>query len=258
MFAFADAPIKVVALLIMFAWCTVWSVAEITRSPSGVHRVSSILHLVMSLVMLLMVVPATWVPLRDTVTLPGMIVIFALSTAWFVYRAAVSGPGHRAHGWGHAAMFGAMTWHVSGMLIRHSAMMAGGGMEGHNHTGMSMASAPALLVAIVGAPFMGYLLISGLFELVRALRPGATPKVAPSALVHAGLAEADVAPPVHPNDEHGHPAGEPHGDGCVPEQAVPRTRRLGALSAAAMNLGMFWMSTGLMLPLTPWLDVLSV
>lgn len=243
MFSFADAPVKVVALLIMFAFCTVWSVVEVSRSRGAVQRVGSVLHLLMSLVMLLMVVPLTWMPLRDLVTLPGLIAVFGASTLWFVYRAAVAAPDQRLHAWGHAAMFGAMTWHVTGMFVRHSAMMASGSMAGHGD--MDMPSSSAMAVAIIGVPFMVYLLVSGLMELWQAVRPASVDRTAHrEVMVHAGASTAAVSDEAHA--------------GCLPEhEAGSRSKRLAALAAAAMNLGMFWMSTGLMAPVAPWLGVLT-
>ena len=41
-------------LLILFAWCTVWSAVELVRSTTTEHRISNGLHLIMSLVMLAM------------------------------------------------------------------------------------------------------------------------------------------------------------------------------------------------------------
>lgn len=277
MFAFADAPVKVVALLVMFAFCTIWSTVELTRARSAVHRVNAVLHLVMSVVMLLMVVPATWMPLRSLVTLPGLVAIFALSTAWFVYRAVVSTPRHRLHAWGHAAMFGAMTWHVTGMFVRHQAMASMGDM--HSSESMAGPSPAAIGIAVVGIPFMVYLLVSGLADLWKSVSPGQGPE--------AGHPEHSSTPDnADADDLAGHSAGsgavgvdtlnvvevvaaadaaDPTGDlhthadeACAPEHTTgSRSSRLAALSAAAMNLGMFWMSTGLMLPIAHWLDVLT-
>lgn len=253
MFAFADAPVKVVALLIMFAFCTVWSLNEVVRSRTTVARIGAVLHLIMSLVMVLMVLPVTWVPLRTLVTLPGMVAIFAASTVWFVYRAAVGLPGHRSHAWGHAAMFAAMTWHVSGMFVRHRAMMAAGAMPTTAaHDGGTMASGGAVAVAVIGIPFMLYLLISGLVELVRAVRPvHPEPQTARSATKAYASAKgsADTAP-MGGEDTQGHA-------GCASQKTSTTQQRLGSAAMAAMNLGMFWMSTGLMAPIAPWLDVLT-
>ena len=50
MFAFADTPVKFVGLLILFAWCTLWSIYELTRPQDARQRISNALHLVMAVV----------------------------------------------------------------------------------------------------------------------------------------------------------------------------------------------------------------
>ncbi|QGF23344.1 DUF5134 domain-containing protein [Raineyella fluvialis] len=83
MFTLANTPVKFVVLLVFFAWCTAWSMYELTRPQDRTQRVSNVLHLVMSVVMLLMVAPVTWMPLVHLLTPPVVLAVFVLSTAWF-------------------------------------------------------------------------------------------------------------------------------------------------------------------------------
>ena len=98
-------------------------------------------------------------------------------------------------------------------------------------------------IAVVGVPFMAYLLISSLTDLVAAFRP--VPAVAHDHHVsHAG---------------HGLAEGEPVMEeaGCHPRRQGAWEYRLAKLSGFAMNFGMFWMSTGLMVTLLPFFSLLS-
>ena len=96
------------------------------------------------------------------------------------------------------------------------------------HTGALGAPTPdaAWWVALVGLPVMGYLLAAGSVALVRTMAP----------------IRAEPTPAA----------------GChEPRPTGPLTQRLDQLGVAAMDLGMFWMSVGLMVPLIPWLVVLQ-
>lgn len=236
----------VVGLLALFTWCTVWSAYETLRQQQPQHRVSNGLHLVMSLVMLLMVLPATWRPLVTVVPLPVWVAVFVLSAVWFVVQAVRSrGEGSRVawHHLSHAAMFGAMVWHLVGMVARMGG--AGHGPAGTAGAGAMTGmpdpvavSGTAIPVAAVGIPFMAYLLTAAVLAGVRVVRPGA-------AHVHA---------------DHG-PATQPVMDvgGCHDARPAGGTAsRLAASAEAAMAFGMFWMSVGLVLPLLPFLAVLRV
>ncbi|WP_425309537.1 hypothetical protein AADG42_12475 [Ammonicoccus fulvus] len=253
MFTLTDTPVKFVALLLFFTFTTVWSLYQLARRQTGATLVSNLAHLAMSVVMFIMVPGTLWRPFVAVIPLPVLVGFFGVCTAWFVFLGvrglAAAGPA-RKHGWhalGHAGMFGAMTWHLAGMLVRMQAMMARGGMGhggmdhgdhgGMGHGGMEHGSGvdsatmvgvdPAIMVAIVGIPLMAYLLIAAIGNLKNAITPS------PDIQDHAG----------HEAAGHGHyVAGNP---------------RLAALADFAMNFGMFWMSTGLMVPLLPFFSYLA-
>ncbi|WOP19654.1 hypothetical protein [Raineyella sp. LH-20] len=317
MFTLADTPVKFIVLFVLFVWCTAWSVYELTRPQDRSQRVSNVLHLVMSLVMVLMVSTVTWKPFVGLVTGPVLIAVFGLATAWFV-GLAVARRGTRGHFFGHAAMFGAMAWHLVGMVTKMPLMAASmqqGSMAGMQHggaqpgaamggmqqgmggmgtsgmTGMTgmgsmggmtpvqAASQPGgsmWIIALVGIPFMVYLLIAAVRELVAAVRPA----VAGHEHVHTDATATSAATAIGTatKDTDAGAAGSAVGHGST--QTMPATRtveqtaaaaatchevrpvgsaafRLSALAGFAMNFGMFWMSTGLLTPILPWMKLLS-
>ena len=72
-------------------------------------------------------------------------------------------------------MFAAMTWHLAAMAVKASAR-AELGMGPAMHQWMEQAGRPGRVLwvfALVGLPFMAYLLVAGVLALRRALRPGA-------------------------------------------------------------------------------------
>lgn len=243
MFTLTEMPVKFIGLLILFLWCTAWCVYELTRRQDRTQRVSNALHLVMAVVMLLMVARTTWQPLVKAVPLPVIVVVFVLSTLWFL-GLAVTRRGVRAHYAGHAAMFGAMTWHLVGMSIKMPHM--GPSMK----MWMMEASKPGgslWIVALVGIPFMAYLLVASVRDLTQAVRPAPATTHVPhqdKVLVGAG-APAELAPMAE-------------GAGCHEQRPIGSpTFRLAALAGFAMNFGMFWMSTGLLTPVLPWMKYLA-
>lgn len=288
MFSFADTPVKFVGLLLLFAWCTAWCGYELTRPQDGRQRISNALHLVMAVVMLLMVAPATWTMLTAVVPTFGLVAVFALSTGWFGWLAVESRRGAGGNAWlhfvGHAAMFAAMTWHLSAMGVMEAAMSHGtGGMGessgmdmgsgGMDAGGMADPSAPGgtmWLFALVGAPLMAYLLASSLRSLWRAARPAdpaASAETCPCGpgcdcgpdcscyATHARavslepelVAAGSVPPPVRAVEA---PAVSTRT--CHEVRPVGTTKfRLESLAGFAMNFGMFWMSTGLVVPILP-------
>ncbi len=251
MFALADTPVKFVALLALFAWTTLWSGYELTRPQDVRQRISNVLHLVMAVVMLVMVAGPTWTALTAVLPTAALVAGFAAATGWFVWL-AIDGFGssdRRAglHFSGHATMFGAMTWHLTAMMVKagsHSGMghdmphgatghdMSHGDMAGTGHDAVAQSQQPGgvlWILALVGLPFMAYLLAAS----VAALRRVTLPRSVVSA--------ASVA----------HGAGAPVRS-CHQEREVgSRDYRLGAVSDFAMNFGMFWMSTGLLIPILP-------
>lgn len=274
MFTVAAMPVKYVGLLLLFAWCAVWCVYELTRPQDARQRVSNVLHLAMAVVMLLMVDRATWMPLASVVGIPVLAGFFALATGWFVVRAIESRRAPRpvvAHLAGHAAMFGAMTWHLAAMGVKRAHM--GPDMP----RWVAEASRPGgelWIAALVGVPFMAYLLVAAVNDVRRAARPRA-------AAVACGCGAECACGPDCGCDAHV-PASTEVAEhaavvlgGAAPQGAVrvapaalaatchePRpvgspTYRLSALADFAMNAGMFWMSTGLMVPLLPFFALLS-
>jgi hypothetical protein len=296
MFSIADTPVKFVGLLLLFAWCTLWSVYELTRPQDSRQRISNALHLVMAVVMLLMVAPMTWAGLVAIVPTFGLVALFALSIGWFLWLAvdAMRRSDRRGglHFFGHAAMFAAMTWHLSAMAVMEGAMSPGmgdmgsgsdvgsgsdmGGMDmGQWRMTQSMPGGTLWLSALVGLPLMAYLLVSSLRSLWRAAQsvtavaagdcacgPDCTCGPECSCFVnHVDstlperelVASASAAPLRLPIVT---PAAVTHS--CHEVRPAGSTKyRLEALSAFAMNFGMFWMSTGLLVPILPFFAVLA-
>jgi hypothetical protein len=291
MFTFADTPVKFVGLLLLFAWCTLWSLYEMTRPQDSRQRISNALHLVMAVVMLLMVAPITWAGLVAVVPTFALVGVFALSTAWFVWLAidALRGSDRDGglHFFGHAAMFAAMTWHLSAMAVMEAAMSPGTGMDmgsGSDMGGMdmgqwmmtqSMPGGTLWAFALVGLPLMAYLLVSSL----RCLWQAVQPRSAVAEISCACGPDCTCGPECscrvnHPDPSVGEPelvaAGSPaplplivvapatHTHSCHEVRRVGTTKyRLELLSAFAMNFGMFWMSTGLLIPILPFFGLFA-
>ena len=193
MFTFDQTPVKFVGLLVLLTWCTLWCAHGLARSRGARQRVGAALHLVMAAVMLAMVPKPVWTTLTGVVPVPVIAAAFAAATVWFVWLtagapgrptdsgSADSGSAHArptdsgcTHA-GHAAMFAAMTWHLAAMAVKASAR-AELGMGPAMHQWMEQAGRPGRVLwvfALVGLPFMAYLLVAGALALWRALRPGA-------------------------------------------------------------------------------------
>jgi hypothetical protein len=279
MFALADTPVKFVGLLILFAGCSLWSIYELTRPQDVRQRISNALHLVMAVVMLLMVAPMTWKGLVAVVPTFALVGVFALSTAWFVWLAVDALRGSDRRGWlhflGHSAMFGAMTWHLSAMAVMQAAMSTGMGMDMGSGTGMggmdmgqwmaaqSKPGGTLWIFALVGVPFMAYLLISSLRSLWHAAQPrsavaetsctcgpecSCSVNHADAALREPDLVGSGGAAPVRLAVA---PVVSTHS--CHEVRPVGTAKyRLEHISAFAMNFGMFWMSTGLLVAILPF------
>ena len=297
MFSFADTPVKFVVLLLLFLGCTLWSGYELTRPQDVRQRISNVLHLVMAVVMLLMVAPVTWDLLVMVVPTFGLAAVFAAAVLWFGWLAVAAGrAGDRSgllHFTGHAAMFAAMTWHLSAMGVMEAAMaqgMGSGGMDGMGEgSGMgpmdmgswmkaqSMPGGTLWVFALVGLPFMAYLLASSLRSLALAIRVAGEAPAMPMAASGTACAcgpDCDCGPEC--SCQSGHAASgrvEPaavSGAVMLAEAPVATTHschevrpvgsvkfRLEQLSAFAMNFGMFWMSTGLLVPILPFFAALA-
>lgn len=309
-------PVKFVGLALLFVFCTAWCVYELTRRQDARQRVSNVLHLVMSVVMLAMVWTGIWMPLASVVGMPVFVATFAAATAWFVALAGralrqarqasdASGVGRRDralvwHYAGHAMMFAAMTWHLSAMSVKRGAMTSMGASSGASSGGMAgmpgmggstgasgmggsgagsmsdwtaQASQPGGVLwvfALVGVPFMAYLLIAGLNDVRRALLPRVAASDCACGADCACGPECACGTHVPASEEVAEHAlaiaGTPRrGDTLVALAATchePRpvgtpAYRLSALADAAMNLGMFWMSTGLLVAIAPFMRVFS-
>lgn len=180
MFTFDQTPVKYVGLLVLLTWCTLWCARELARSRGARQRICDALHLLMAVVMLAMVPKPVWMALTGAIPVPVVVAAFAAATLWFVWLTA-GAPGRSArpddaadHA-GHAAMFAAMTWHLAAMAVKASAR-AELGMGPAMHQWMEQAGRPGRVLwvfALVGLPFMTYLLVAGALALRRALRPGA-------------------------------------------------------------------------------------
>ena len=277
-FVFVDTPVKFIGLLVLFVWCTGWSTYELTRPQDGRRRVSSVLHLAMAVVMLLMVAPLTWRGLVAVVPVAALTGFFGLCTVWFVWLAveatrAMDPPG-RMHRLGHAAMFGAMTWHLSAMTAMHAVMSRAGSGVGQGREALSRPGGTLWIFAVVGIPFMAYLLVSSLRSLSRSAttQPRVTPAVCPCGPgcscgpecscwanhAEAGLRSAELVAS----------SGAATGVATAPKASTANchevrvvgtlTYRLAALSDFAMSFGMFWMSSGLLVPVLPFFVWFSV
>jgi hypothetical protein len=135
-------------------------------------------------------------------------------------------------------MFAAMAWHLIGMMVKMAQMSEHGMGE---HAGHTMAGSGDV-VAWVGLPFMAALLWMGLSALVDLVRP------------QAGHASGHVTS----RSSGEHAAHVPAATGCHdPRPAGSVSERAHAAMGAAMNLGMFWMSVGLVAGLLPFLAVLQ-
>ena len=192
MFTFDQTPVKFVGLLVLLTWCTLWCAHGLARSRGARQRVGAALHLVMAAVMLAMVPKPVWTTLTGVVPVPVIAAAFAAATVWFVWLTA-GAPGRPTDSGsadsgsararptdsgcthaGHAAMFAAMTWHLAAMAVKASAR-AELGMGPAMHQWMEQAGRPGRVLwvfALVGLPFMAYLLVAGALALWRALRPG--------------------------------------------------------------------------------------
>ncbi|MGB7963932.1 MAG: DUF5134 domain-containing protein [Propionicimonas sp.] len=292
MFTFAATPVKFVGLLILFAWCTIWCVYELTRPQDTRRRVSNALHLVMAVVMLLMVMRPVWSAFVMVFPMPLVVGFFALATAWFVGLAIVTARSadrrFLRHYAGHAAMFAAMVWHLAAMAVKrpHMTPSTGSGM-GHDlgptmgpdmAAWMAAESVPGGILwvfALVGVPFMTYLLAASVLDLRSALRPRAAVNNACACGTGCTCGPECACGPAHVQLEHvsrelamasagpGASTGAvtspaPVTAGCHEERPVGSPLfRASALADFAMNFGMFWMSTGLMTALLPFFSVLA-
>ena len=161
MFTFDQTPVKFVGLLVLLTWCTIWCARELARSRGARQRICDALHLLMAVVMLAMVPKPVWMALTGAIPVPVVVAAFAAATLWFVWLTA-GAPGRsarpddaadhacagRAHA-GHAAMFAAMTWHLTAMAVKASAR-AELGMGPAMHEWMEQAGRPGRVLWEIG------------------------------------------------------------------------------------------------------------
>lgn len=224
MFSLTGAPVTFVGLLILFGWCVVWGFVELRRPHSRTHVISQALHALMAVVMLLMVAPVTWHVVTMVVPTSVWAGVFLVAAGWYGWQAVASRREKPAllHYLGHTAMFVAMAWHLAAMALM-SARHAGPGAHDSSMMHASEPGGPLWTVALAGLPLMAFLAVASLHFLRMAVLP-----------------PAGAAMP-----------------GChEPRPVGSRDQRLGALSDFAMHAGMFWMSTGLLTPLLPFMAAL--
>lgn len=236
MFTLSAVPVKFIGLLVLFCFTTLWETVRLTRSTSGISRISTGLHLLMSVIMLLMVPRSIWRPFTQVVPAWLCAVLMAVGALWFV-GLAVRGHGtHRRHAAGCAAMFTAMTWHLVAMVVKMRSMPMS---AGHSW-------APA----------------STMGGMDHSTMPSASPM--PSASSMAGMDHSHMATSGHGLMWWMAVTGLPlmawllYAAGRSLWQAFTRHEdRTGALADFAMNFGMFWMSTGLLVPVLPFFSHLA-
>lgn len=129
-------------------------------SPAAEHRVSETLHLVMGLSMIVMI----W-PWGEIVPMPVWIVLFALSTGWFVAR-TVWATRRRAVPAFFATVMATMVWMGASVPAQATA---------GDHAGMAMAGMQRAPIGYAGwcsALLGGYLVLAALWWAGRGMRIG--------------------------------------------------------------------------------------
>lgn len=244
MFTLSAVPVKFFGLMVLFCFTTGFELLRTVRSRTVTSGVSAGLHLVMSIIMLAMVPKSWWKPLQQLLPMPAAIALMAMGLVWFVWLAFRAHPGHRMHPLGCALMFAAMVWHLGAMQVMHSMMSHSTG----NHIEMSSGG------------------------------PTATPTMDHAGMDHSGMGH-DMG---HASASPSPMAGMDHGSmghdtmwwfaviglplmawllyaavkGLVTAIREPEHRMVG-LADFAMNFGMFWMSTGLLVPVLPFFSALA-
>lgn len=255
MFTLSAVPVKFIGLLILFCFTTAYELLRTVRSRTVTGGVSAGLHLLMSVIMLAMVPKSWWKPLQQVLPMPVTIVLMAVGLGWFCWLTFRAHPGHRMHPLGCAMMFAAMVWHLEAMQVMHSMMSHSTG----NHMEMSSGG------------------------------PTATPAMNHSGMDHSGMDHGSMGHDMgHASASPSPMAGMDHGSmghdmaaghdvmwwfaiiglplmawllyaavkGLVTAIREPEHRMVG-LADFAMNFGMFWMSTGLLVPVLPFFSALA-
>lgn len=221
MFTLTAVPVKFIGLLLLFTFTTAYELLQTGRARKAIPRTSHGLHLAMSVIMLLMVPKSWWVPFRTVVPVPISIAVMALGVLWFAWLAVRAEAGQRSHAVGCALMFSAMVWHLVAMMVKM-----------HNMKAMQMAPMSSSHHTMNhGAPPMNHgAMATGSGSTLWWLAVIGIPLMA--WLLWASWRGAAMAV-----TEPGH--------------------RLAGLNAFAMNFGMFWMSTGLLVPILPFFKYLA-
>lgn len=227
MFTLTAIPVKFASLLVLFLFSTLWE-SRALATAKGAGRVSHGLHLLMALVMLVMVPRSVWRPLVKVVPLWVFIALMAIGVVWFAWQAIQAKPGHRAHAAGCTLMFAAMVWHLVGMSIKMHTMAS-------MPAGSSMSPMPSM---------------SAMASM------GATPSA--SATSVTGMDHSSAMASGHSGAWWIAIVGLPlmawllwAGLSALVRAARSSVSRPSDLNDFAMNFGMFWMSTGLMVTLIP-------
>lgn len=238
---------KLVGLLVLFAFTTIWSGAEVLQSRTTRQIVSNVAHLMMAIVMVLMIFGNLWHSFIDVVPVQVVVGFFVAAVVWFHWLGvdALRGDaGQRtqaAHFYGHAAMMGAMAWHLIAMAIK----------MGHASHHSPMATTPTVgsalwIAALVGVPFMAYLLAASVLYLREVIR---TAHRSSSRTAHTVPQLVGMGSSTQFEDET---------VGChEPRRVGSAVHLMSALSGFAMCFGMFWMSTGLLIPILPVMHYLT-
>ncbi|GAA1391483.1 hypothetical protein [Luteococcus peritonei] len=244
MFTLSAVPVKFVGLLVLFLFTTAWEAVRLSRATTRVGRTSVGLHLLMSVIMLLMVPRNVWRPFTQVVPTWVSAVLMGLGALWFCWLAVRSHGAHRAHAAGCVAMFAAMTWHLVAMIVKMRNMT------------MPMPGASA-------SPMGGHPMDHGSMASPSPMASASSMGMDHSGMNHGGMDHGSMA--------SGHGAmwwlaviGLPLMAwllyAALRDLVAVFTRpeaRLDNLSGFAMNFGMFWMSTGLLVPVLPFFSHLA-
>ncbi len=183
-----------------------------------------------------------------------------------VMRALAASSSMSGTGSGMGSMHAPQSGHASGGM---SGMGSASGVS-QSADPMGMASEPGGVLwffALVGIPIMAWLLVAGVRGVVDTVRsPGKIVALPASMLPPCGDPGCTCGPdcPCAPARRARALAAAPASTSlevhaCHEVRPVGSARfRLAAASDAAMNLGMFWMSVGLLVPILPFLSVLKV
>ena len=178
-----------------------------------------------------------------------------------------TGRGAGLHFGGHALMFAAMTWHVAAMAVKR-AHRTSAGMDMDWVRSASLPGGELWLFALVGVPLMAYLLLASGLALRDLARPAAPVDDACACGTGCRCGSACACSTAHVAVDREVPTGaggtavlvaaSTMALSCHEERPAGSARyRMAAASDFAMNFGMFWMSTGIMVPLLPFFALLA-